>query len=140
MVVLCQIQSYVHLTCLGMVLKCAYSFCAKTFCTEKGRNAHYRSAEGRFHAERTATNSMKRKLSDYNDPSHGTSFEENTNAAIPEDEATGLQDDAVDQHELEVDDDLAFPLDEPLILDTVSEDPSDSGYKQGMSASWSVTS
>ena len=25
-------------------------------------------------------------------------------------------------------------------LDTVSEDPSDSGYKQGMSASWSVTS
>ena len=122
MVVLCQKHSYIHFICLGMVLKCTYSFCAKTFRTEKGRNAHYRSAEGRFHAERTATNSMKRKFSDCNDPSRGTSIEENANAVTPEDEATDPRDDTLDQLELEVDDDLGILLDKPLILDTASED------------------
>ena len=86
-------KQHTHVFLPEMDLKCAYSFCTKTFRTEKGRNAHYRSAEGRFNAERIATNSMKRKLTDCNDPSHGTSIEENANAATPEDEATGLRDD-----------------------------------------------
>ena len=105
-----------------MVLKCAYSFCAKTFRTEKGRTAHYRSAEGRLHAECIAIKPMKRKLSDYDDSSNVPGIEENINAATPDHEATasGLQYNTLDQFELEVDNDLGFLLDEPLILDTAS--------------------
>ena len=113
--VLCQKRN-IHFICLGMVLKCAYSFCAKTFRTEKGRTAHYRSAEGRLHAECTAIKPMKRKLSDYDDSSNVPGIEENINAATPD------QYNTLDQFELEVDNDLGFLLDEPLILDTASED------------------
>ena len=105
-----------------MALKCAYTFCTKTFRTERGRNAHYGSAEGRFHG-RTATSSLKRKLSDYDDPSHDPStYEENTNSPMPEGETTAsdLQDITLEQ--LEIDDNLGFFLDSPLILDTASED------------------
>ena len=87
-----------------MALKCAYTFCTKTFRTERGRNAHYGSAEGRFHG-RTATSSLKRKLSDYDDPSHDHStYEENTNSPMPEGETTAsdLQDITLEQ--LEIDD------------------------------------
>lgn len=102
-----------------MVLKCAYTFCAKTFRTERGRSAHYGSAEGRFH-ERAATGSLKRKLSDYDDASHVPSANRNSPTLEGETTANDLQDIKLDQ--LEVDDDLGFLTDSPLILDTASED------------------
>ena len=103
-------------------MKCAYSFCTKTFCTEKGRNGHYRSTEGKFH-ERIATSSLKRKFSDYDGASTVPSDEENANSPMPECETTaGDPQDITSESQFEVDDDLGFLSGGPLILDTASED------------------
>ena len=100
----------------GMDLKCAYSFCTKTFRTEKGRNAHYQSAEGKFH-NRNFTSSRKGRLSEYD-----------TASRIPESEGissmSGTEDPIDFQDGNQADDGLAFLADSgTLILDTASGDP-----------------
>ena len=103
-----------------MDLKCAYSFCTKTFRTEKGRNSHYKSAEGQFHNHNFAS-SRKRKLSEYDTASHLLEGEEISSMSGTEDldrEPISFRDG--DQ----VDDSSAFLADSgTLIIDTTSEDP-----------------
>lgn len=109
-----------HVFCSEMVLKCAYSFCTKTFRTEKGRNAHYRSVDGKFH-NRNFTSSRKRKLSEYDITSYVLEGEEISSMSSSED--SGRQP-AGFQGEDQVDDGSAFLEDGgTFILDTASEKP-----------------
>ena len=108
-------KQHTHVFLPEMDLKCAYSFCTKTFRTEKGRNSHYKSAEGKFH-NRNFASSRKRKLSEYDTASHLLESEEISNTSGTEDldlELISFQDDG-----------SAFPVDSgTLVLDTASEDP-----------------
>ena len=114
-------KQHTHVFLPEMDLKCAYSFCTKTFRTEKGRNSHYKSAEGQFHNHNFAS-SRKRKLSEYDTASHLLEGEEISSMSGTEDldrEPISFRDGDP------VDDGSAFPADSStLILDTTSEDPS----------------
>ena len=113
-------KQHTHVFLPEMDLKCAYSFCTKTFRTEKGRNSHYKSAEGQFHNHNFAS-SRKRKLSEYDTASHLLEGEEISSMSGTEDldrEPISFRDG--DQ----VDDSSAFLADGGTlgILDTASED------------------
>ena len=99
-----------------MDLRCAYSFCTKTFRTEKGRNAHYKSADGKFH-NCDFTNFRKRKLSEYDVPSDTLREEEINRMSGTEDS------DQVPVEDLELDDNFDFLAGGALTLDTAYEDP-----------------
>ena len=104
----------------GMELKCAYSFCTKTFRTEKGRNAHYRSTDGRLHNRSDVTHSRKRRLSENNSVSSSHDPKSRRLSTVPmsgDEVSTGLKSDTE-----RVDDDLDFLADDTLILDVTSED------------------
>ena len=69
-----------------MELKCAYSFCKKTFRTERGRNSHYKSEEGKFHNVKESKG-LKRKFSAIDDSKYPSEDKESSDLLAPEDEA-----------------------------------------------------
>ena len=106
---------HAYVCCSEMELKCAYSFCTRTFRTEKGRNAHYKSADGKFH-NRDFTSSRKRKLSEY-DASSDVLREEINSMSGAENS------DWVPVGDPEVEDNYDFLAGGALTLDTAYEDP-----------------
>lgn len=103
-----------------MELKCAYSFCRKTFRSEKGRNAHYKSEEGRYHnvAERQG---LKRKFSVLDDAECPSEDEESSDLLVSE--AESLIDFTGDNNAR----DQEFLAESPLLFDGSSEDSHFSG-------------
>ena len=103
-----------------MELKCAYSFCKKTFRSERGRNAHYKSEEGKYHnaGERQG---LKRKFSLLDDSKCPSEDEESSD--LPVSEAESLIDFTGGNNDKDQD----FLAESPLLLDGSSEDSHLSG-------------